>query len=135
MKNRCNNPKATQYKWYGGRGIKVCDRWNKSFLDFFADMGQAPTEKHTIEREDNNGNYEPGNCKWATQAEQSKNQRPRSTTVYLTHDGKTMSVTEWAKHLGVDRQMLFMRIRKGWDIESLLDPTKHVNGWETGRRT
>jgi hypothetical protein len=134
MKNRCNNPKATQYPWYGARGIKVCEQWNRSFLAFLADMGEAPTEKHTIERIENDGNYEPNNCEWVTQMEQSKNKRPRRDTVYLTYNGKTLSVTDWAKQLGICRHVIYERIKKNWPLEQMLSAEKHVNGWSTGRR-
>lgn len=74
MRERCNNPKAHNYHLYGGRGIRVCERWN-SFENFIADMGLRPTDTHSIERVDNDGNYEPSNCKWATKLEQSRNRR------------------------------------------------------------
>lgn len=80
MRHRCRNPKVTAFKNYGGRGITVCDRWHDSFADFLADMGKRPTLGHTLDRIDNDGNYEPGNCRWATWDVQSKNRRtlPRS---------------------------------------------------------
>lgn len=76
MLNRCNNPSHKQYRDYGGRGIKVCERWNV-FENFLDDMGLKPTPKHSIDRINNNGDYEPGNCRWATISEQKMNQRLR----------------------------------------------------------
>lgn len=73
MKQRCTNPKANGYDGYGGRGITVCDRWRYSFENFYADMGDRPSRDHSLDRIDNEGNYEPGNCRWATHSEQMKN--------------------------------------------------------------
>ena len=78
MLSRCYNPKSTSYQYYGARGVVVCDRWRESFENFLADMGRAPSAKHSIDRKNNDGNYEPGNCRWATALEQNRNQRKHS---------------------------------------------------------
>jgi hypothetical protein len=79
MKRRCMNPKNPGYKDYGERGITVCDRWLRSYDNFIADMGLPPSPKHSIDRINNSGNYEPSNCRWATAKQQSNNRRPRKT--------------------------------------------------------
>lgn len=73
MIRRCNNPKNKSYRYYGGRGIKVCQRWKSSFVNFLADMGKKPSKKHSIDRINNDGNYGPGNCRWATKRQQVMN--------------------------------------------------------------
>ena len=78
MKNRCLNPNVKGYEYYGGRGITVCDRWKNSFENFLVDMGEPPSPELSIDRIDNDGNYEPGNCKWSTKYEQVHNRRPRN---------------------------------------------------------
>jgi DNA-binding NtrC family response regulator len=111
MKNRCRNPKVTAYKYYGGRGIKVCERW-LSFENFFSDMGPAPSKKHNIDRIDNDGDYKPANCRWATAKQQRENQRIPSVH-YL-------NASEIAALVGISRQRLYQRIDKYGNLERAL---------------
>lgn len=100
MLSRCENPKSHIYKYYGGKGVTVCKAWH-SFTNFLADMGKRPSSAHSLDRfPNNNGNYEPGNCRWATRTQQQQN---KSNNINITHKGKTMCLTEWARILGVKR--------------------------------
>lgn len=116
MKARCYYPRHKQFADYGGRGITVCERWRDSFLNFIADMGECP-KGMSIERIDNNGNYEPSNCRWATQREQCANTR---RTRNLTFRGETMCVSAWARRLGCVSGSIISRLRYGWTPEKIL---------------
>lgn len=107
MRSRCNNPKTANYDKYGGRGIKVCERWDNSFAHFLADMGERPPGL-SIEREDNDGNYKPGNCRWATRSEQGRNMRRNRM---VTHNGETLCMAAWAERLGIRWDTLYRRIK------------------------
>lgn len=109
MKQRCENKNASAYSRYGGRGIKVCEKW-QDFREFLKDMGEQPIGM-TIERENNDGDYEPVNCRWATRWEQSRNQR---RNINLTFNGKTMCLTDWAIYLEIPYGRLKSRWRYGW---------------------
>ncbi len=110
MKRRCLNVKTAEYQRYGGRGITVCERWCNSFADFLADVGLRP-DGMTLDRIDNNGNYEPGNCRWATRKEQSSNMRTNRT---ITVDGATRTIAEWARIVGMNRSAIRHRLESGW---------------------
>ena len=119
MRERCMNPKCKAYKNYGGRGIVVCSRW-QSFKNFFEDVGPKPSSKHTLERINNNLGYDKNNCKWATWSEQAKNKRPQSGRRFITHKHTTLSISEWARKLGIPTSTLVTRLHRGWsDSRSL----------------
>jgi hypothetical protein len=125
MKARCLSESHSEYRHYGGRGITICERW-ESFVAFFDDMGPRP-KGTSLDRIDNNGNYEPGNCRWATTTEQSRNRR---NSVDLTVDGVTKPLVEFAKDSGINQNTLAGRISRGWDVkEALYTPAKHTRRW------
>jgi hypothetical protein len=115
MKKRCSVKTVSNYADYGGRGIKVCERW-QSFVNFIADMGTRPSGM-TLERIDNDGDYSPENCRWATIAEQHTNMRSNRL---LTLNGMTKTLTEWAHDIGMKPNTLLFRIRSGWSEERAL---------------
>lgn len=117
MLDRCRNHNNSDFFYYGGRGIKVCDRWKNSFENFLEDMGERP-KRTSIDRIDNNGNYEPGNCRWATKKEQNNNQR---SNINLTFNGKTQTTAQWADELGMNSGTVRYRVNKlGWSAEKAL---------------
>jgi hypothetical protein len=106
---------------YGGRGISVCARWRESFSVFLADMGRRPSPQHTIERINNNGNYEPNNCRWAIRLEQNRNKRNNHL---IEHNGATACITEWAEKTGLPPYTIQKRLAKGWPISRALETPK-----------
>lgn len=121
IKKRCYNPKSTSYKNYGGRGIKVCDRWLNSFENFLEDMGRKPDLKHSIERKDFNGDYEPLNCVWASREAQSRNKR---TNRFYEYKGERKVAKDWASEYALTESAVKQRLGKlSWPIErALLTP-------------
>ena len=131
MKSRCHNPKNKRYHDYGGRGIEVCDRWFNSFPNFIEDVGWPPTDKHTIDRIDTNGNYEPGNCRWATPKEQANNRRKgkypaNRKGIRLTCFGVTKSIKEWLSVSPVGSNAIRERLDKGWTHEDVVFKPRHA---------
>lgn len=117
MRMRCHWPKHKNYNQYGGRGIKVCERWRSSLHAFLADMGPRPSPVHSIERIDNDGDYEPGNCRWATQGEQANN---RQVSRHVEFNGARKTVAQWAQEYGLGKSTLGRRLNLGWPIELAL---------------
>lgn len=120
MQQRCCNSNLPGYKNYGGRGISVCTRWSKSFEHFLEDMGKRPSKKHSVDRINNDANYEPSNCRWATGLEQANNRRKRPDTRMLEAFGQCKSIRAWALEKGIPYNTLFIRISRGWEIERAL---------------
>ena len=118
MKKRCNNPSCKAYKHYGGRGIKICDRW-LDFSNFYKDMGKRPSSMYSIDRIDNNGDYEPNNCRWATMKEQAVN---KSNSIV-----KGVSLPTLAKEAGLNYSSVFRRLKRGVNLENALSPPTRGN--------
>lgn len=123
MRERCRYKRLVHY---AGRGISVCERWEKSFIAFLEDMGRKPSPKHSLDRIDVNGNYEPGNCRWATQSQQNRNRRDSKRIAAF---GKEMTPIEWSEQLGVPTYTIARRIKQGWSAEDAVSiPTHHMKG-------
>lgn len=110
IKDRCYNPKNPAYRYYGGRGIRMDPRWRDSFVAFVTDIGERPSPRHSIDRRENNGPYSRENCRWATPREQAANCRRHR---WLTVDGVTHSVIEWARIRGISEKRIDARLRRG----------------------
>lgn len=117
---RCYNKNRRDYAYYGGRGVVVCERWRNSFQAFALDMGDKP-EGMSIDRIDCNGNYEPGNCRWATNKQQSNNKRNNRVIVA---NGEARTISQWAESLGVDHSAIAYRLRKGWPADAAVSLPK-----------
>lgn len=115
MRNRCQNPGNVAFHKYGGRGVSVCERWNV-FENFLSDVGERPIGK-TLDRIDNNGNYEPSNCKWSSPSEQSSN---RSSTHWIEYGGSKLTLCATAKKFGIPRDTLGYRLQSGWSVDRAL---------------
>ena len=113
IKERCNNPKNHAYKYYGGRGISFYDKWENNFIEFYNYIGTRPSKYHSIDRIDVNGNYEPGNIKWATRKEQSRNLR---SNINITINGETKCINAWCDVYNISRATVKSRISYGWDL-------------------
>lgn len=126
MRQRCNNPKAISFPYYGGKGIRCCERW-ALFANFLADMGPAPPEME-LDRIDGTKNYEPGNCRWATKLVQANNQ---ANNRRITFGGKTQTLKQWSRDLGLSYMMLRNRLRMGWSEAAALS-TPPTRVWKRG---
>lgn len=118
MKSRCLNPYDPSYRFYGAKGVTVCVQWIESFETFFADMGQRPSKKHSIDRIDSSGNYEPKNCRWVTTVMQNQNLR---SNINITYNGETLCCAEWSRRLGSSHNIVSRRLKIGWDKEKAVN--------------
>lgn len=130
MRARCENPNSDRFKYYGGRGIKLCGRW-KTFMNFFNDMNPSFKDGMTLERKDNNGDYSPENCVWSDWKTQQNNKRSNH---YLEFHGLLLTVNEWAEVLGVAHGRLHYRLRAGMPIEKVLADSRLPKGPKSSER-
>ena len=125
MKQRCYKKSNPAYKNYGGRGIRICDEWLNDFKEFYRwSLNNGYKENLTIDRINNNDDYKPSNCRWATMLEQIRNRR---NTVILTYKNETKTIKEWAQNYNIELSTLRTRIKRGWDIERALNEKTHSN--------
>ena len=123
---RCLHKNSISYKHYGGRGISVCKEWKDDFMSFYNWANKNGYKKDlTIDRIDNNGNYTPDNCRWATRKEQNINKR---NTRYIIFNGKEMLIQDWAKETGIKRTTIIERLKRGWSIKEALSKPRSISG-------
>ena len=120
---RCYNKKCKEYKYYGGRGIKMCKRWLNGFAFFFEDMGNCP-ENHSIDRKNNNSDYKPSNCRWTTQKEQCNNKRNNTVINYM---GKKLTISQWSDEIGINSNTISSRIFRGDNPRSVIQKLSTLN--------
>lgn len=130
MRQRCLNPKDPRFYDYGGRGIRICARWRKSFTAFLQDMGPRP-EGTSIGRINNNGNYDPGNCKWQTRKQQQNN---RKNSHLVEYKWFVMTVCEWAECLALNKSTLAKRLSRGWPVKDAFSIPISDDTWIRRRR-
>lgn len=123
MRTRCNDESDRKYPAYGGRGIKCCDRWN-DFELFLSDMGERPSLQHSLDRIDNNGNYEPGNVRWATASQQARNKR---NSRFVEFEGKLVSLADLVERFNVRYGLVSGRLGLGWPIERAISEPVQSN--------
>lgn len=124
--SRCENPKDPRFEAYGSRGIYVCEEWRNSFQAFYEGVGNRPSKSHSIERVDNDKGYEPGNCRWATHREQSRN---TTRTRLLSAGGQTQCLKDWADELGCAPHTITSRLERGWSVSEAVTAPPLKRNW------
>ena len=124
IRRRCYNANTKAFPDYGGRGVRMCERWRNDFSAFIADVGARPSKAHTLDRIDNDGHYEPGNVQWATRTQQANNRR---SSRLIEFRGETRTLAEWSRHRRLSIAVLHARLNKlGWSLEkALTTPRMH----------
>ena len=125
IKSRCYNPSVERYKYYGGRGISMCEEWRNSFEAFYEwAMANGYKEGLSIDRIDNNGNYEPSNCRWVTTVDQMNNTTRNQS---ITYNGETHTIAEWARIANIPYKAFYARLKRGWGMEKALKAEYRAN--------
>ena len=132
IKKRCQNPNVDSYLFYGGRGIKLCERW-QDYSNFLEDLQEHPGAPLQLDRIDTNGDYEPGNVRWVSPKDNARNRR---NNTLLSFNGKTQCITAWAEELGWGRHVILNRLKLGWSVEDTLTIPKgsRPGGWGPNRK-